>query len=125
MKTTRILMTAAVAMIMAAPAFANEDMANKMDGHGGMWAAMDTNNDGKVTKDEWNAAHEKKFTETDANNDGVISKDEWVAKGKEMRAKYTKHKGVKGSTSTPPANNEVAPSHETDGADGAGGATAQ
>lgn len=37
---------------------------------------MDTNNDGKVSRDEWNAFHQKMFQNKDANNDGFLTQDE-------------------------------------------------
>lgn len=87
-----MLGVAAVSMGVAVPAMAEGP-------HGGpkgkdMFALHDTNNDGKVTKEEFLAGAEKKFTEMDTNKDGVISKEEhearkaeWKEKMKEKRAK--------------------------------------
>lgn len=41
-----------------------------------MWADMDVNNDGEVSKSEFDAAHEKYFKKMDANSDGKITKEE-------------------------------------------------
>lgn len=47
---------------------------------GGMLEAVDANKDGKVTRDELNAAHEKRvnamFEKMDTNKDGAIDTDE-------------------------------------------------
>lgn len=45
---------------------------------------MDTNNDGKISKDEWMA----KFKEMDANKDGFITKEEMKKHHKEMMKKH-------------------------------------
>ncbi len=35
---------------------------------------MDADKDGKITKAEWTAKHEARFTEADANKDGAVQK---------------------------------------------------
>ncbi len=40
---------------------------------------MDTNNDGKVSKEEFMARHEAMFSKMDANGDGVVDADEMKA----------------------------------------------
>jgi Ca2+-binding EF-hand superfamily protein len=37
---------------------------------------MDTNGDGKVSEDEWNAAHRELFQKMDANGDGKVTTEE-------------------------------------------------
>ena len=45
-------------------------------GRGDMFAAMDSDGDGKVTKDEYVAFQMKRFAEMDADSSGDISKEE-------------------------------------------------
>jgi Ca2+-binding EF-hand superfamily protein len=45
---------------------------------------MDTNGDGKISADEWTAAHKEMFSKMDTNGDGKISVDE-------MKADLEKH----------------------------------
>ncbi|HEY3327838.1 MAG TPA: EF-hand domain-containing protein [Novimethylophilus sp.] len=64
-------------------------------GHENMMEQADTNHDGKVSHDEFKAAHEKRmeemFKKLDANGDGFIDKDE-MRKGREMmREKMKEH----------------------------------
>ncbi|GAB4423042.1 MAG: hypothetical protein OHK0011_02660 [Turneriella sp.] len=40
---------------------------------GRMLEMMDTNKDGKISKEEWQAHHEQRFTEMDADKDGSIT----------------------------------------------------
>ena len=54
-----------------------------MEGKCGM-SMMDTNKDGKVSKEEFMKAHEAMFDQMDANKDGFIDKDEM---GKMMEGK--------------------------------------
>ncbi|MCB0391926.1 MAG: hypothetical protein KDD58_11585 [Bdellovibrionales bacterium] len=44
-----------------------------------MWEKMDTNNDGNVTRQEYDASHDKHFKDVDTNNDGKITKEEHKA----------------------------------------------
>ncbi len=48
----------------------------------GIFATMDTNGDGKVSKEEYMAFQEKiseaKFNKIDTNSDGSFSQEEWV-----------------------------------------------
>jgi Ca2+-binding EF-hand superfamily protein len=37
---------------------------------------MDTNEDGKISKKEWLAAHERQMNKLDRDGDGLITKDE-------------------------------------------------
>lgn len=47
-------------------------------GHGPrhMLKKMDANNDGRITRDEFNTATQERFKRMDQNNDGVIAGDE-------------------------------------------------
>lgn len=63
--------------------------------HEHMMEQADTNHDGKISHDEFKAAHEKRmeemFKKLDANGDGFIDKDE-MRKGREaMREKMKEH----------------------------------
>ena len=49
-----------------------------------MFKAMDTNADGMVTIDEFNAFHAKKFREMDVNNNGQVTLEEMKAAYKKM-----------------------------------------
>ncbi len=72
----RYLTIAATLLAVAAPAFAQEapDPAK-------MFAAMDTDKSGDVSKEEWIAAgrKEKQFSRIDANADGKVTLDELKA----------------------------------------------
>ncbi|HPB83150.1 MAG TPA: hypothetical protein PK200_14020 [Spirochaetota bacterium] len=41
---------------------------------------MDTNNDSKISRDEWNASHQKMFQTRDKNNDGYLTQEELNAR---------------------------------------------
>jgi len=49
-----------------------------------MFKAMDTNSDGMVSTDEFNAYHAKKFKDLDVNGNGQISLEEMKAGHKKM-----------------------------------------
>ncbi len=42
-------------------------------------AKMDTNRDGKISRDEWSRYHREKFKKADTNRDGFIDKNEMQA----------------------------------------------
>ncbi len=48
-----------------------------------MFREMDTDHDGRISKKEWDAFHEKQFKRLDKNGDGFITKDEVKADMKE------------------------------------------
>ena len=52
--------------------------------HDKMFKAMDTNSDGMVTMDEFNAFHAKKFKEMDVNGNGQVTLEEMKAGYKKM-----------------------------------------
>ena len=67
---------------------------------------MDTDGDGTISKDEFMAHAEKKFSKKDANGDGVLSADE-MKKGcgcKDGKCKY--HKGKHGKDKHSDNNHE-------------------
>jgi predicted ferric reductase len=71
------------------------------------WTA-DTNNDGKVSYDEYRAANEKRsesqFKRMDTNGDGFIDQDEKKAMGDKMRAMREKRHSGNAKAETPAAN---------------------
>ncbi|MCD8493982.1 MAG: EF-hand domain-containing protein [Alphaproteobacteria bacterium] len=62
------------------------------EGSGKMLKDADTNGDGMISKDEFTAFHEKRFTEMDTNSDGQISQDEIKAKAQEWREKMNERR---------------------------------
>lgn len=76
-------MRIALIFALAATAVAGAAMAQPPAGGGGMdpaarFKAMDANNDGAVTKDEWRGPAER-FDAIDANHDGKITAAELAA----------------------------------------------
>jgi hypothetical protein len=51
---------------------------------GNFMAKFDTDNDGKVTKQEWDAKRTVGFDAADKNHDGVIDKDEYTSGAQEL-----------------------------------------
>lgn len=51
---------------------------------------LDSNKDGKVTKEEFFAPHEKQFANMDSNNDGAVDKAEIEAVEKQWRERMEK-----------------------------------
>lgn len=52
-----------------------------------MFGAMDSNKDGRISREEWQAHHEQRFTEMDADKDGSVSADELREHHARMREK--------------------------------------
>jgi hypothetical protein len=53
-------------------------------GHGHMLKKMDTNSDGRITREEFNAHTQERFKHMDKNNDGVVTEEE-------IRALHAEH----------------------------------
>lgn len=93
----KLLALTALAITFAAPNAYAGDHEHGHDGpkhHKGamMFDKFDLDNNGEVTREEFNSFHETKFTEMDTDNNGVITKDEaqaamakWKEKMKERR----------------------------------------
>ncbi len=56
--------------------------------HGKMMEKMDTDKDGKISKQEWQAHHESMFTQLDADKDGFVTKEEMKAHHQKMMAEH-------------------------------------
>lgn len=106
----------AAAALVAVPAVSHaEDKptppAQGEKGPGKMFKETDTNGDGKMSKDEFMAFHEKRFSEMDKNGDGQIDSDEARAKAKEWREKMEERRKEmmekKGDAATAPKPNAM------------------
>ncbi len=75
--------------------------------HGNMFKEADTNNDAKVSHDEFKVQHEKRmeemFKKLDANGDGFIDEAEQKAGPDKMREKMKEHRKNKIDDSAAPA----------------------
>jgi len=78
-----MMLVAAILAFQAVPVLA--------DNHGGKkgekFEMKDTNKDGVISKDEFLANAEKKFSEMDADGNGAISKEEAQAQWKDKKEK--------------------------------------
>ena len=90
MKKT-LFITAALLTAMTTSAFAYADSEHKQRNHVS-FEQMDTNQDGKIAKDEATGRLAENFDKYDTNGDGFISKDELPKRGKHHNGK--KHKGM-------------------------------
>ncbi len=95
----KTLLMAAVAVCMAAPAFAMDASDADMKAMAEHCMKMgDANGDGMMSKEEMMAMSEKMFTDSDTNKDGMASLDEITAAHKkdmeEMKAGAAKEEGA-------------------------------
>jgi Ca2+-binding EF-hand superfamily protein len=75
-------------MVLAAPASAQQAQPSASSQPMPFFRAMDTDNDGAVTQQEFMAGHQKRqqnFSAVDQNNDGIISRDEFMQAGQQRR----------------------------------------
>lgn len=91
---------------------------------GKMFALVDTNNDGVITKDEVIAFHSAEFDKQDADKDGKVTKEEIKAFHKAKREEFKKNhpeagkhkgkheRGEKGPKGEKPVDAPVAPAAE-------------
>lgn len=98
------LIMAAVALCLAAPAYAdhhegdmNKDGMKMKMHHDAKIKAMDTDGDGMISKAEWTAHHDAMWVKMDANADGSLDAEEmenpfWKRVGKNMKDEYREMK---------------------------------
>lgn len=77
MKPTYLTAVFCSAMVVVTPALAQTD--DKADKAAARFEALDTDNSGEITLEEFAARRDARFSETDANADGVLSRDELLA----------------------------------------------
>ena len=85
--TTAIVGALSLGLLAAAPVLA------KGPGYGGgpgamMFDRFDTDGDGKVTQEEFQAGHDGRFAQMDLNGDGAVTQDEARQAMQQMRAEY-------------------------------------
>ena len=83
MKTLYTSLTIALMSLAPVAAMAADAPHDKM----GHWKEADTNNDGVISKQEYQASQDKRFKDIDTSGDGNISQDEMQA----HRAKMKEH----------------------------------
>jgi len=102
MKATRIILAAAAAAFIAAPAFAADaaksDAPAMTKNQVTEWTKLDADKDGSISKDEYIAPVTAKFDAKDADHDGKLSKEEFVSR------KSAKHKEVAKKEAAPAAS---------------------
>ena len=88
-------------LALASPALAG-DKHHGGDKHhkGGMFNTLDLDNNGEITREEFQAFHATKFTEMDTDNSGTVTREEaeaakakWKEKMQERRAEHKRMKG--------------------------------
>src|SRR5882672_6501833 len=85
MKTSRTLITIAVATLipLGAAVAGDKDKDKDKSGYAGAsFATLDTNRDGKISQAEASADTTIVFSSTDANGDGYLDKSEWKNRSK-------------------------------------------
>jgi Ca2+-binding EF-hand superfamily protein len=96
MKNIALSALSIVALLASTAAFAADAPTTPPKGpehHGAkMFEENDSNKDGAISKDEWQAKGDKMFGEIDANKDGKISQDEMKAHHDLKRAEWQKRK---------------------------------
>lgn len=86
----RFLMLGAVgASLISGVAFAAIQDAPPPPPPGGIFADADANNDGRITREEFQAAVAARFARVDANHDGQITQEERAAQREERREQRT------------------------------------
>jgi len=84
--TTAIVGALSLGLLATAPVLA------KGPGYGGrgtmMFDRFDTNGDGTITEDEFQAGHDQRFQQMDLNGDGAVTPNEARQAMQQMRAQY-------------------------------------
>lgn len=86
----RTILSAVVAVTFIAGVQAQNEKSPKRPKHMSMkrmLEKMDADKDGKISKSEWTAHHEQRFTDIDANKDGQLEPEEFKNHRKAMRDK--------------------------------------
>jgi len=87
----RTLITTAIVGALSLGVLASAPVLARGPGYGGGRGAMmfdryDTNGDGKVTQDEFQAGHDERFEQMDLDGDGAVTQDEARQAIQQMRA---------------------------------------
>lgn len=112
------ILGAAFAAFLAAPAAFAQDEPPKGPPppgaqHARMMEKIDTDGDGKISKAEFTAAQEERFTKTDTDGDGFLSPEEMKASWEKMHEmRGMKREGRPGGP--PPMPQEDMPDHPAD-----------
>jgi Ca2+-binding EF-hand superfamily protein len=87
MKTSAYWITGALVLVMGTASMAAAKGGPMMDPSrlDSMFTALDTDEDGKITTEEFAAAKAKRFAEADADGDGLLSTEEMSAMALKMR----------------------------------------
>jgi Ca2+-binding EF-hand superfamily protein len=102
MKFATILLSLAIALPLTAAAQRNQRMDTNGDGKisrdewkrpADMFDKLDTNHDGYITRDEMRAGRRFDINQMDTNHDGKISKDEWKGRSQMFDRLDTNHDG--------------------------------
>ncbi len=89
------LLFAGVTFALSAKHHKGDHAGKKGPMHAKMLEKIDTDKDGKISKQEWQAHHDLKFTELDADKDGAISQDEFKAHHQKMMKEHQAKMGMK------------------------------
>jgi hypothetical protein len=91
-----MMLGAAVLALQAIPALAQDappqDGGMRHGGPGKFFQMQDANNDGVVTEGEFIASAKKRFAELDTDKNGKVTKEEMDAHRDEMRKKWESHR---------------------------------
>ncbi len=90
MKKFLALSILALSVSAAGAAFAEHGGPHGHHGKKDFFKKFDANNDGVITKEEADAAHNEKFKKMDANNDGKVTREEVKAKYEAKKAEFIK-----------------------------------
>ncbi len=111
----KLLMFAAAAVALTAPAAFAEDAAKKgpKPGFAGKAEKLDTDGDGFISKQEFLSVHEKRFADMDLNSDGKIGKNELEARREKWKQKRLERKQQQEEMKTQEAPAEAPADDET------------